>query len=61
MRLTLSIAVLLVLAAVWLFDVVALFNGRSSETVSATLREWSLNHPVVPFLGGVLTGHILWP
>lgn len=61
MRITISIAALVLLVAVWIFDVVAIFNGRGTETVSITIREWCGRWPVLPFAGGVLAGHILWP
>jgi hypothetical protein len=61
MRIALSLMVLLLLVAVWLFDVVAAMRGDSINTVSAALRDWSIRFPVLPFAAGVLTGHVLWP
>jgi hypothetical protein len=49
------------LAAVGGYDVfAALFLGRAA-TVSATILDLSRSHPILPFLIGVLVGHLLWP
>lgn len=61
MRIAISIGFLAALVVVWLFDLAAIFGGRANETVSVTLRDWAARWPVLPFAGGVLAGHILWP
>ena len=30
-------------------------------TISETLLGWAKNHPVVPFMFGVICGHLFWP
>jgi hypothetical protein len=50
-----------VLGLVGTYDVYAsLFLGRTA-TVSVTVLSLSREHPVLPFLAGVLVGHLLWP
>jgi len=61
MRIVLSLGVLVLLVVVWIFDVVAAMRGDTINTVSSTLRDWSIRFPVLPFTAGVLTGHVLWP
>lgn len=57
--LALSLVVVLTLVAVW--DVYCAATGRQNDTVSATMQEWSQNHPMLAVTVGVILGHIFWP
>lgn len=47
------------LIAVW--DLAALIGGGVPGTISRVILDWSHDWPVVPFLFGVLAGHLFWP
>lgn len=57
----LSVCLIIVLAACGLWDVSAIFGGRKMETVSALIQQWSVRWPVLPFVAGLLSGHLFWP
>lgn len=51
-----------VVAALILWDVyAAFFTAGAGDTISEVVLGWARAHPVVPFLAGVLAGHLLWP
>lgn len=41
------------------WDIVAYFKGGGDATISELIWVWSKDYPFIPFLGGVLVGH-LW-
>ena len=43
-----------------LIDLVLLVRRGYAGTVSAALLSFSKAYPIIPFLGGVLIGHLLW-
>jgi len=55
----LAIFLLFVLTLVGLFDIVSAFHGRGTNTVSDYIQSWSIKFPLIPFLAGLLAGH-LW-
>lgn len=61
MRYVLALGMLMsaFIAGVW--DVYMIANGKSDDTVSRTLHEWSLLYPILPLAIGILFGHIFWP
>lgn len=61
MRVILSAGLVVVLVAIWAFDVYSHFNATPNDSVSRTLFEWSTRWPVLPFAMGIVFGHILWP
>jgi len=60
-RVYLSLILLAVLVVLWMFDWWHLVKGKPTETVSAVLLDWSAHWPVLPFLMGMVMGHLLWP
>ena len=48
-----------VLLIVW--DVYAYLAGGSQATISRVTLAFAGEHPVVPFLIGVVSGHLFWP
>jgi hypothetical protein len=61
MRIWLSIALLCAGLAVGLWDVYATAKNQPSDTVSATLYDWATRWPILPFLLGVIVGHLFFP
>ena len=47
------------LLIVW--DVYAATNKAGDDTISEVVLGFARRHPVIPFLLGVLMGHLLWP
>ena len=54
-RTTSAIVITVAVAAILAYDAVAYYVAGQPSTISAVLRI----HPIVPFLGGLLVGH-LW-
>lgn len=61
MRTWLSLLMLSFLAVVWVYDLAMVIRQEPASTVSATMLEWSQVWPILPFLMGVVIGHLLWP
>lgn len=59
-RLTQCLLLLLVVGVV-LYDVVAIWRGGWDASVSAVVFTLSCKYPIVPFLAGLLCGHLFWP
>jgi hypothetical protein len=57
--LALALAMLLSLGAVGIFDIVMTFGSAPGQTVSDYIHRWSQQFPLLPFLAGMLAGH-LW-
>jgi len=47
------------LLIVW--DIYAATNKERGDTISEVVLDFARRHPVIPFLLGVLMGHLLWP
>lgn len=43
------------------FDYYAFKNPATGDTLSEVLLVWSMKHPAVPYLFGVISGHLFWP
>lgn len=48
-----------VLLIAW--DIYAAANKERGDTISEVVLGFARRHPVIPFLLGVLAGHLLWP
>ena len=55
---TIGILVVIVLATLW--DLYVL-EGQDGVTISAALLATARRHPILPFLAGLLAGHLVWP
>lgn len=53
------LAVVTVFLIVW--DVYAFMTAGTPGTVSDIVLDFAGMHPVLPFIIGVLMGHLLWP
>lgn len=42
------------------WDIVVATNSVKGDTISEILLNFARHHPVVPFLFGVLMGHLFW-
>lgn len=58
---TLAIALSLILFAAGIWDAYAAYIGRSDVTVSHIIQQWAFSFPILPFLLGLLVGHLFWP
>jgi hypothetical protein len=52
--------VLFFVAAITVTDVTLLLKGYE-YTISATLYEMAAGKPIIPFIFGLLGGHLFWP
>lgn len=43
------------------WDIYVAINPPDGDTISEVLFQWAGDHPVVPFVIGVLCGHWFWP
>lgn len=51
----------IIVITVYVTDVYILLYGQGQNTISQEIRMASQRYPILPFLIGVLVGHILWP
>jgi hypothetical protein len=54
-------AVVGTMAAAGAWDVYALYALTAADTVSAAVRQWAEELPVVPLLVGIILGHLFFP
>ena len=50
--------VLAIAVAITAIDVVLFIRGGTSLTISAVIIAWSKQYPILPFLFGILMGHL---
>lgn len=43
------------------YDFYAFRTRGKGDTISEVILSYSLRHPVIPFIFGVLMGHFFWP
>lgn len=55
--LALTVFALLILCGIW--DAIAIYKQQPALTVSSLVRFWCSNWAMIPFLLGVLIGHLL--
>ena len=55
-----GLGVLIVLGLVLALEVWALANRKPNDTISEVFWRINMKHPIVPFLFGVVAGHIFW-
>ncbi len=48
------------LAVIAIYDVYALTNGGAESTISSVIISLSHDFLIIPFLFGVLAGHLFW-
>jgi len=61
MKVYLSLLLLIVIAGIWVWDWIAIVKGTHDDTVSAVIHQWSVAWPILPFLAGIVIGHLFWP
>lgn len=59
--LILSIGLIAVCLGIAVWDIYAAYQVGWQHTVSATMQRWSMTWPVLPFILGIIAGHIFWP
>ena len=57
----LTLLFLVMIAAVAVFDMFALFSESKMETVSENLVTWSKGYPALPLACGFVLGHLFFP
>jgi uncharacterized protein YjeT (DUF2065 family) len=55
-----ALALVIVATGVAVYDVFATFTPDRWRTASDVIGEWSIRWPILPFLAGLLTGHLFW-
>lgn len=56
-----TISILLGVASLLIgWDIYVYFAGENSDMITAVIWKTSTSHPVVPFLVGVVMGHLFW-
>lgn len=56
-----QVLVLVVVAGLVLYNIAILIEPTPNDTISAVVRDWLVQHPVVGLAIGVLMGHLAWP
>lgn len=59
-----SVTVALILAAIVIlggWNIYAAANAQSGDTISEIVLSASLRRPIIPFVVGVVCGHLFWP
>lgn len=51
---------LLWLASLVLFDVLAVWFGGRDASISAVIADSALRYPVIPLVFGLVVGHLFW-
>lgn len=54
----LKIGIVVVIILVSIYDLYLYGSGR--VTISAVIWDWNKDMPIVPFLGGLVAGHLWW-
>ena len=49
------------IALIFIVDGVLFKRAGEPGTISFRLARWSSLYPLIPFLAGVLAGHLFWP
>lgn len=52
--------IILLVAAIVVFDFWIIARDGKPESISATLIRWSYEYPSIPFLLGFTCGHLFW-
>lgn len=61
---TKTITILLILVAILIlgaWDIYAAANAIDGDTISEIILEAALRSPIIPFVSGVVCGHLFWP
>jgi hypothetical protein len=57
-----KLLIVLTFCLVLIWDItVMIFSNNVNATISIVLYTLSKNHPMIPFIIGVLCGHVFWP
>jgi len=57
----LAICLIAILAVIGAWDVCVAYGIAQGRTVSSLTHEWATRFPILPFLTGLLLGHLFWP
>lgn len=55
-----QIILIVLLASILAYDVVAVLIGGTKWTISFNIYAASKQYPIIPFVAGVVAGHLFW-
>lgn len=58
---TARIILLIIVLVVITWDVIVTYGGKPEASLSQVILEKSTRDPIIPFLIGVIIGHLFWP
>jgi hypothetical protein len=61
MQIAFSLAMLFLAVAIGIWDIYATATEQPEAMVSRLLYSWSILYPILPFMIGVVIGHVFWP
>lgn len=56
-----ALLLLILLAVVGVYDLLALVSHGRFSTVTVAIVSWSRQWPILPFIAGVIIGHLFFP
>jgi hypothetical protein len=56
----LALALYVLCFAIACWDIWVTMNGRSQDTVSTIVTEWSTRYPMLTLTIGIIIGHVFW-
>lgn len=55
------ITIAAIVVVVWIVDVWLFMYGQDKHTISQAIVVVAQRYPLLPFMLGILVGHLLWP
>ncbi len=52
--------VMTVLIIAGIYDMIAVLSDGKLHTVTHAIADWSLKWPIIPFVAGLIIGHLFW-
>lgn len=60
LNIVIALCMHVVVSAVLIYDIWATVRHGRESTVSAVILSWAKNYPIVPFVFGLVCGHLFW-
>lgn len=60
-RLLTQVVVVVGLALFGVYDAYIISSQGYEASISTVILEWSHKAPIIPFVAGILAGHLFWP
>jgi len=55
-----KIFICFIVAMVAIFDIFMMINSGNNVTISSIICEYAANYPIIPFIFGLIAGHLFW-